>query len=307
MVTVLCGGVGAARFLSGLVSVVPPGDVTAVVNVGDDVELHGLHVSPDLDTVIYTLAGVHNEATGWGLVDESWRVMDELGALGGDDWFRLGDRDLATHLVRTGALRAGASLSEVTGRLAVARGVTVRVLPVTDDPLRTIVTTTSGEDLSFQEYFVARRHDVAVASIRFEGAPASRPAPRVIESLRDATSIVLAPSNPFLSIDPILAVPGVRDALAARRDHAVAISPIVAGAALKGPADRLLGELGHDRSALGVARHYAGLVAAFVLDERDAALRDDVAALGLRVVVTDTVMASPERAASLAKAVLAGA
>jgi LPPG:FO 2-phospho-L-lactate transferase len=304
VLTVLCGGVGAARLLTGLVAVVDPTTVTAVVNVGDDVVLHGLHVSPDLDTITYTLAGLHNEATGWGVTGESWRVLDELAAIGGPVWFRLGDRDLATHLYRTGRLADGAALSQVTAELAAARGVAVRLLPVTDDTVATIVTTRDGERLSFQEYFVARRTDVDVASIEFEGADAARPAPGVLGAIEAAGRVVLAPSNPVVSIDPVLAVPGVREAVAARRADVVAVSPIVGGAALKGPADRLLRDLGHEASALGVARYFCDLVGTFVLDERDAELREPVEALGMRCVVTDTVMADAQRAAALAKVLL---
>ena len=306
MLTVLCGGVGAARLLAGLVDVVDPSSISAVVNVADDLRVHGLYVAPDVDTVTYTLAGLHNEVTGWGVAEESWRVMDELAELGGPTWFRLGDRDLATHLFRTGRLAQGATLSIVTAELAAARGVRVRVLPVTDDPVATVLTTRSGEHLDFQEYFVARHHDVDVARIDFVGADAARPAPGVLESIADATRIIIAPSNPLVSIDPILAVPGVREAVAARRADVVAVSPIVAGAALKGPADRLLRDLGHEPSALGVARHYAGLAGTLVIDQRDAPLRADVEAVGLRCVVTDTVMSDRSRAAALGK-VVAGA
>jgi LPPG:FO 2-phospho-L-lactate transferase len=304
VLTVLCGGVGAARFLTGATAVTDAAQVTAIVNVGDDAVLHGLHISPDLDTITYTLAGMHNEELGWGLTAESWRVMEELEGLGGPTWFRLGDRDLATHLFRTGRLAQGATLSTVTGELAAARKVRTRIVPVTDDPVATIVTTVDGERLTFQEYFVERRHDVTVAAIEFDGVERSVPAPGVLASIREASLLVIAPSNPLVSIDPLLAVPGVRSAIEERRSTATAISPIVAGAALKGPADRLLRELGHEPTALGVARHYRELVGTFVLDERDAALRADVEALGLRCVVTDTVMRDPQRAAALAKVVL---
>jgi LPPG:FO 2-phospho-L-lactate transferase len=302
--TVLCGGVGAARFLVGATAVRDPAQITAVVNVGDDTVLHGLHISPDLDTVTYTLGGVHNDELGWGMTSETWRVMDELTSLGGPTWFRLGDRDLATHLYRTGRLAEGATLSAVTRELAHARKVRTHIIPVTDDRLATIVTTAEGELLSFQEYFVARRHDVAVVAIEFEGAPRSSPAPGVLAAIADAERVVVAPSNPLVSIDPVLAVPGIREALAERRADAIAITPIVAGAALKGPAARLLRELGHEPTAVGVARLYRELVGTFVLDERDAQLRSDVEALGLRCVVTDTVMSDPQRAGALAEAVL---
>lgn len=301
MLTVLCGGVGAARLLAGLVDVVDPATVTAIVNVADDVRMHGLYVAPDLDTLTYTLGGLNNVATGWGVVDESWRVMDELDILGGPTWFRLGDRDLATHLYRSGRLAEGATLSDVTTEIARRRGIGITLLPVSDDPVATIVTTRGGERLGFQEYFVARHHDVDVALVEFDGAEVARPARGVLEAIATATTVVIAPSNPIVSIDPILAVPGVRDAVAARRSRVVAVSPIVAGAALKGPADRLLRDLGHEASALGVARHYRELAATFVLDERDAALEGEVASLGMRCLVTDTVMADPRRATALAK------
>jgi LPPG:FO 2-phospho-L-lactate transferase len=307
----LCGGVGAARMLSGLVRVVPPHDLTAVVNVGDDMELHGLHISPDIDTVTYTLAGMDNRETGWGVAGETWGVMDELGRLRGQDWFRLGDRDLATHLYRTGRLRAGATLSRVTTELCERRGVEVRLSPVTDDALRTRVTLAedselgpAGSEVAFQDYFVRLRHEVAVRRVRFEGAESARPAPGILESLGAASRIVVCPSNPVVSIGPILAVPGVLDALTARRDDVVAVSPIVAGAALKGPADRLLSELGTEASVVGVARLYAPWVGTLVVDDADAGLTADVEAEGVRCVATGAVMTSPESAAMLASVVL---
>jgi LPPG:FO 2-phospho-L-lactate transferase len=309
----LCGGVGAARMLSGLVRVVPPADVTAIVNVGDDVILHGLHISPDLDTVLYTLAGMDNRDTGWGVAGETWAVMDELARIGGEDWFRLGDRDLATHLFRTGRLRAGDTLSEVTAQLCARRGVTVRMLPVTDDPLRTRVVLAeasplgpAGTEVAFQDYFVRLHHDVAVSGVRFEGAPATRPAPGVMEAVGSADTIVVCPSNPVVSIGPLLSVPGLRDALAARRTQVVAVSPIVAGAALKGPADRLMVELGSEASVVGVARLYAPWVGTLVVDVADASLAAEVEAEGVRCIVAPTVMSSPERAADLARVVVDG-
>ncbi len=297
--------------LSGLVGVVPPEEIIAIVNVGDDMVLHGLHISPDLDTVTYTLAGMDNRETGWGVAGESWAVMDELARLGGEDWFRLGDRDLATHLFRTGGLRAGAPLSSVTAMLAQRRGVAVRMLPVSDDPVRTRVTLAEatalgppGSEVGFQDYFVRLRHEVAVSGVRFEGAAAARPAPGVTESLEQADVIVVCPSNPVVSIGPVLAVPGVREALVERRDRVVAVSPIIAGAALKGPADRLMAELGTEASVVGVARLYAPWVGTLVVDGADAARAPDVEAEGLRCVVTDTVMSSPARAAALAQVVV---
>jgi LPPG:FO 2-phospho-L-lactate transferase len=297
--------------LSGLIRVVPPSEVVAIVNVGDDMVLHGLHISPDLDTITYTLAGMDNRETGWGVAGESWTVMDELARLEGDDWFRLGDRDLATHLFRTGRLDQGATLSEVTDALARRRGIGVRLLPATDDPLRTRLTLDEpslfgppGTEVGFQDYFVRLRHSVAVRAVRFDGAAAARPAPGVLEALDRAERIIVCPSNPIVSIGPVLAVPGVQDRLVARRDDVVAVSPIVAGAALKGPADRLMAELGAEPSAVGVARLYAPWVRTLVIDEADAGRAAEVEEAGLDCVVTDTVMATPERAEALAKAVV---
>ncbi len=297
--------------LSGLVRVVPGEEITAIVNVGDDMILHGLSISPDLDTVAYTLAGMDNRETGWGVAGESWAVMDELARLGGEDWFRLGDRDLATHLFRTGRLAAGEPLSAVTAALCERRGIAVHLLPVTDDPLRTRVTLAqqsvlgpADTEVGFQDYFVRLAHDVPVRSVRFEGAADARPAPGVMDALERAGLIVVCPSNPVVSIGPLLAVPGVEDALRARRPDVVAVSPIVAGAALKGPADRMLRELGTDASVVGVARLYASWVGTLVIDEADAAHVAAVEAEGVRCVVAPTVMSSPERAAGLAKVVL---
>jgi LPPG:FO 2-phospho-L-lactate transferase len=232
--------------------------------------------------------------------------MEELGALGGPDWFRLGDRDLATHLFRTGRLDEGATLSEVTAQLTAARGVDVDVRPVTDDEVSTVLTTVDAERLSFQEYFVARRHDVAVREIEFVGAPESRPAPGILAAIGGAERVIIAPSNPLVSIDPILAIPGVAAAVERRRADTVAVSPIVNGAALKGPADRLLRELGHEPTALGVARLYGRLAATFVLDSLDESLRVEVEGLSMRCVVTDTVMSDPQRARALAMTVSSG-
>jgi LPPG:FO 2-phospho-L-lactate transferase len=297
--------------LSGLVRVVPGDEITAIVNVGDDMVLHGLSISPDLDTVTYTLAGMDNRETGWGVAGESWAVMDELARLGGEDWFRLGDRDLATHLFRTGRLAAGQPLSAVTAALCERRGIAVHMLPVTDDPLRTRVTLAAPSDLGpagtevgFQDYFVRLAHDVPVRSVRFDGAAEAHPAPGVMDALERAGLILVCPSNPVVSIGPLLAVPGVEDALRARRPAVVAVSPIVAGAALKGPADRMLRELGTEPSVVGVARLYASWVGTLVIDEADAAHEAAVEAEGVRCVVAPTIMSSPERAADLAKVVL---
>ena len=304
---VLSGGVGGARYLAGQVRAARPGRVTAVVNVADDIELHGLHVSPDIDTVIYTLAGVIDHDRGWGLAGETWHALNELRGLGLDAWFNLGDRDMGTHLFRTTLLRRGASLSEVTRRLAAARSVDrdCRVLPVTDDPLRTRVTLATGSEVEFQEYFVRLAHDVAVSGVRFAGAEQARPAPGVLEAVENADAVVIAPSNPVVSIGPMLAVPGVLEALAARRDRNAAVSPIVAGAALRGPADRMMRELGEDASVVGVARRYREVVGTLVIDEADSNLAAEVEAAGVEAVVAPTVMRSPEAAADLAGRVMA--
>jgi LPPG:FO 2-phospho-L-lactate transferase len=308
LVAALCGGVGAARFLHGLVDVVEPRRVVAVVNTGDDAILHGLHVSPDLDTVVYTLAGAISRERGWGLEGETWAAMEALARYPSRFlWFGLGDRDLATHLFRTQRLGDGAALSEVTSEIAAAWGVEVTVSPVTDDRLETMMDTEDDGEIDFQDYFVRRRHAVAVRSVRFRGAEAATPAPGVLDALAAAETIVVCPSNPIVSIGPLLAVPGVREAVVARRERVVAVSPIVAGAALKGPADRLLAELGHEVSVVGVARLYAGLAATLVIDVADAGLAGAVEAEGMRCVVTPTVMRGPEQAAALARAVLAAA
>jgi len=304
-VTALCGGVGAARFLRGLVDVVDSRHVTAVVNVGDDAVLHGLHVSPDLDTVTYTLAGAISQERGWGLEGETWAAMEALGRYPSRfSWFALGDRDLATHLYRTQRLGDGAPLSTVTAEIAAAWGLDVTLLPATDDVLATVMDVEDEGEISFQDYFVRRRHSVAVRGVSFRGADAATPAPGVLDALAGAGLVVICPSNPIVSIGPVLAVPGVRDAVAARRERVVAVSPIVAGAALKGPADRLLAELGHEVSVVGVARIYAPLAATLVVDGADAALAPAVEAAGMRCVVAPTVMRGPEEAAALAKTVL---
>ena len=304
MITVLAGGVGAARFLLGLFDVVPPAEVTAIVNVGDDLVLHGLHISPDLDTVTYTLAGAINTETGWGLDGETWQAMTVLEHYGGRSWFRLGDRDLGTHLYRTQRLADGASLSTATDEIARAWNLGLQLLPASDDPVRTMVTVAGEGEIGFQDYFVGRQHSVAVTSVRFEGALDAQPAPGVLDAISDADVLVIAPSNPIVSIGPVLAIPGIREAVIARRARTVAISPIVAGAALKGPADRMLRELGHEPSVVGVARLYAELASVLVVDEADAALSDEVEAAGMECLVVSTIMSSPDVAAALATAAL---
>jgi LPPG:FO 2-phospho-L-lactate transferase len=306
MITALAGGVGAARLLRGLVKVVAPEELTAIVNTGDDTVLHGLHISPDIDTVCYTLAGLNDDERGWGLAGETWTVMTALENLGGAAWFRLGDRDLATHLYRTQRLSEGASLSAVTSELAARLGLRLRVLPMSDDPVRTRITlAVDGRRVAFQEYFVAMGHSVAVTAVDFEGASQARPGPGVLEAIAESEVVVVCPSNPVLSIAPVLAVPGIAEALRARRDDVVAVSPIVGGAALKGPADRLLAELGEEASAVGVARRYREVAGTLVVDEADAALAAPVEALGVRCVVAPSVMHDVEEAAALAKVTLA--
>jgi LPPG:FO 2-phospho-L-lactate transferase len=307
-IAVLAGGVGAARFLVGLLAAVDPESVAAIVNVGDDLELHGLHVSPDLDTVTYTLADAVNPETGWGLAGETWQAMAMVGRYGGPDWFSLGDRDLGTHLFRTGRLAEGATLSAVTAEVAAAWDLRCRLLPATDDRLRTHVTLAeTGEEIDFQSYFVGRHHDVAVSAVRFDGAEAARPGPGVLEALAEAEVVVVAPSNPIVSIGPVLAVPGIREAVVARRPQVVGVSPIVGGAALKGPAARMLVELGHEASVVGVARLYRDWCATLVIDHADADLAGAVEAEGVACVVTDTIMRDRDVSARLATTVLEAA
>ena len=310
-VTVLAGGYGAARLLGGLVRVCDPEAVTAVVNCGDDMVLCGLHISPDLDTITYCLAGQLNPETGWGLRNDSWQALDMLRHLGGQSWFGLGDRDLGTHLYRTQRLAEGATLSVVTAELAERWGVEVRLLPVTDDRLATRVTIDHGADgadateIGFQEYFVGLRHAVAVRAVRFAGATRARPAPGVLDAIAAATAVIIAPSNPIVSIGPLLALPEVRRAVILRREQTVAISPIVAGAALRGPAARLMTELGHESSAVGVARLYAPVAATLVIDEADASLAPAVEAEGMRCIVAPSIMHTPSQAAVLGRTALA--
>jgi LPPG:FO 2-phospho-L-lactate transferase len=312
VITALAGGVGAARFLAGLVRVVPPESITAIVNTGDDLELHGLWISPDLDTVTYTLADAINPATGWGLVGETWEAMGALARFtpyapaesdAGSTWFNLGDKDLATHLYRTRRLDEGARLSEVTAEIAHAWGLRLRLLPMSDDRVQTMVTVIDGE-IGFQDYFVGRQHAVEVASLRFDGAASATPAPGVVDSIAAADLVVVCPSNPLVSIGPIRSIAGIDHALEERREDVVAISPIIAGAALKGPADRMLGELGHEVSVVGVARLYAPIAGTLVVDVADADLAGAVEAAGMACVVAPTVMTGPTEAAALASTVL---
>lgn len=291
-VVALAGGVGGAKLAEGFQQVLGP-RLTVVGNVGDDFELWGLTICPDLDTLMYTLAGMANPQTGWGVAGDTFAALEMLARYGEETWFRLGDRDLATHLLRTAWLRQGKRLTEVTARLASALGVQARLLPVTDDPVRTHVITDEGE-LAFQEYFVRRRWQPVVREVRFVGADRACLTPEVVEALEAADAVVICPSNPFVSIEPILAVGDLRTRIRRLGKPVVAVTPIVAGEALKGPTAKLFREFGEEPSALAVARHYADFITAFVLDERDAHLAPAVEALGLRVAVTDTVMRSTE-------------
>jgi len=306
VITCLAGGVGAAKFLSGLVQIVPPEEITAVVNTGDDIVLHGLRVSPDLDTVTYTLAGAVNPDTGWGLAGESWAAMESLDRYSGQTWFRLGDRDLATHMYRTQRLAEGATLAEATAEITRAWGLALRLLPMSNDRVETNITLRATDStISFQEWFVGQRHATAVSAVSFEGAAAARPAPGVLEAIDTADVVVVCPSNPIVSIGPLLEVPGLSDALAARRDRCVAISPIIAGKALKGPADTLMTDLGHEPSVVGVARLYAKFASVLIVDDADSGLSAAVEAEGMRCVVAPTVMTDAPAAAELARRALA--
>jgi len=308
-VTALAGGVGAGKFLRGVVRVIPPEDLTVVVNTGDDILIHGLHVSPDLDSVTYWLAAIMDRERGWGRADETFRATQELRRLGAEDaWFGLGDLDLATHLLRTSMLAAGRGLTEVTAELARGFGVAARILPMSDDPVttRVVVAGPEGEalDLHFQEYWVERGAQDQVKSIRYEGVERARPAPGVLEAVAVADVVIVCPSNPVASIDPILSVPGIREAVASRRDRVVAVSPIVRGAPLRGMADKLLPVAGVEVSAVGVAEHYAGLLGAFLFDIQDRALWDRVVRACGRAGVTDSIMVDDQAAERVARAAI---
>jgi LPPG:FO 2-phospho-L-lactate transferase len=319
VITVLCGGVGAARFLRALREVPEEigaggsADVIGVVNTGDDTVLHGLSISPDLDTITYTLAGAIDPERGWGLVDETWRAMGALeryaavrppGSTAAPTWFNLGDQDLATHFFRTARLLEGATLTEVTGEIARAWQLPERLVPMTDDRVSTTVELLDGRVVSFQEYFVQLRHDVAVRSVEFAGAGRATVQPAAAQAIAEAEVVVVAPSNPIVSIGPMRALGGFDDLLVARRSSVVAVSPIVGGAALKGPADRMLTELGHEASVVGVARLYAPVAATLVVDPADADLAPEVEAAGMRCVVQPSIMSTPEVSAALARRVL---
>jgi LPPG:FO 2-phospho-L-lactate transferase len=297
-IAVLSGGVGGARFLRGVVDAVDPAGVTAIVNVGDDLEVLGLAVSPDLDSVVYALAGLSDEDRGWGRADETWNALATVESLGGEAWFRLGDRDLGLHLVRTQALRAGESLSAVTSRLTATIGLESTILPATDDLLRTFLDTPNGS-FDFQQWFVARGHRDRVDRVRFDGAADARPAPGVLDALHEADLILIAPSNPYVSIGPILAVERIRSALERRRVPCVAVSPLIGGKAVKGPAADMLERLEGGTSPAHVAQCYPGLIDALVIDEADSDLH-----AGVRTIVTRTLMHDAASRRALAEAAL---
>jgi len=303
---VLAGGVGGGRFARAVVESIPPADVTVIGNVGDDLEVLGVHVSPDLDSILYALAGLNDEERGWGRADETWNALDTVSALGGETWFRLGDRDIGLHLVRTEALRAGRALSDVTAELARALGVESAILPATDDVLRTWIDTEAGT-FSLEEWFVARGHRDEVDAVRFEGAQAARPAPGVLEAIAAVELLLVAPSNPFVSIGPILAVAEIRAALERRRVPVVAVSPLIGGRAVKGPADGMLARLAGGTSPAHVAGCYRGLVDTLVFDEADEGGADAVAELGVRPVVTRTLMRDEDARRRLMESVLEAA
>jgi len=303
MLVALAGGVGASRLLYGITKLIPPEKLTIIVNTGDDIEMHGLHISPDVDTVVYMLAGVIEESRGWGVRGDTFHCLEMLGRYGCETWFKLGDRDLATHIYRTMLLRRGIPLSTITDKIRKMLGVKSRVIPMTDDRVETWIITDVGE-MHFQEYYVKRRFRDRVLGVVYRGIRDARPAPGVLEALRGAKAVVLCPSNPIVSIGPILALKGVREALMECEAEKVAVSPFVGSKPVKGPADRLMEGLGLEPSAYGVARLYADFLDKFVLDRRDIALKEKIEALGVEVVVADTLMKTPADRVRLAKVVL---
>jgi LPPG:FO 2-phospho-L-lactate transferase len=305
-VVVLAGGVGAARFLEGVVQVIDPARVTAIVNTGDDAEFYGLTVSPDIDIVLFTLAGIVDPAQGWGVRDDTFNALDMLERLGRERWFLLGDRDLAIHIHRTELSRQGFTPSEVTDDLRRRLGLEVLVLPMSDQPVRTTIRTPDGW-LPFQEYFVKRRQQDEVLEIRYDGAEEASPAPGVIAAIERASAVLVSPSNPLVSVGTILALTGFREALRTTRATVVGVSPIVGGATIKGPADRMMRGLGMEVSAVGVARAYADFLDVLVIDQQDAELAASVEAEGVRAVVTDTIMRSLNVKQALARVALAQA
>jgi LPPG:FO 2-phospho-L-lactate transferase len=303
-ITALAGGVGASKLLLGLQDVIDPRGLTVIVNTGDDITLHGLKISPDLDIVTYTLAGIVDEAKGWGYRGETFHGLKRLAAFGRINWFNLGDRDLATHIHRSAMVAEGKSLSDAAEAIRLALGVKARILPMCDEPVPTMIDTAEGE-LHFQEYLVKRRAGPVVRGIRFVGVEEARPAAGVLDAIRDADRILICPSNPLISIGPILAVRGIRDALRARKENVIAVCPIVGGKSLKGPSDKMLAELGHDPSALGVAKLYADFTGIFVIDPADKAQTESIRELGMKVEIVPTVMKTRSQKSKLARALLA--
>jgi LPPG:FO 2-phospho-L-lactate transferase len=303
-ITALAGGVGASKLLLGLYDVMDPNDLTAIVNTGDDITLHGLKISPDLDIVTYTLAGVIDPAKGWGFRGETFHVLKRLAVFGRVNWFNLGDRDLATHIHRTAMLAEGQSLAEAAESIRTALGVKSRILPMSNEPVPTIIDTDEGA-LHFQEYLVKRRAEPIVRGIRFDGVAAARPGAGVLEAIREADKILVCPSNPLISIGPILAVPGIREALRGRKSDVIAICPIVGGKSLKGPSDKMLAQLGHEPSAHGVGKLYSDFTGTFVIDSVDALQADAIRKLGVRVEVLLTVMKTRAQKRKLARSLLA--
>ena len=306
MIVVLAGGVGAARFLQGVVQVVPQEEITVIANTGDDSEFYGLHVSPDVDIVMYTLAGLVNEAQGWGITGDTYHTMQQLTSYGHEDWFALGDRDLATHIHRTQLLRQGKTLSEITDTLRTHLGLKLRILPMSNQPVQTHVLTPAGL-LPFEEYFVKRRCSDPVQDVQFVGASAAKPAPGVLDAIKEAEAILIAPSNPIVSIGSILSVPGIHDVLHEASGMVVAVSPLVGGAPIKGPADKLMSGLHMDVSAVGVARYYRDFLDVMVIDQQDAHLLDKIEDLGIPAIATDTIMRDLPTKAALARTVLEAA
>jgi LPPG:FO 2-phospho-L-lactate transferase len=304
-VVALAGGVGGAKLVLGLSRLLPGEQLTVVINTGDDEEFHGLHVSPDLDTVMYTLAGLSNQDTGWGLAGDTFQALAMLGRYGAETWFNLGDRDLATHLRRTQLLRQGATLTEVTGQLSRYLGITHELIPMSDDPVGTVLTTPAG-DLPMQQYFVRERSQPPVSAVRYVGADTARPSPRFLEVLAEADLVVFCPSNPLLSLGPILALPGVRKALAAERlrGQRIAVSPLVGDAAFRGPAAKIMAELGEEVSCVGVARQYRGLCDTILIDPQDARFAPAIAQLGLTPVTTAIMMNTEADKVALARQIL---
>ncbi|HET8912277.1 MAG TPA: 2-phospho-L-lactate transferase [Ktedonobacteraceae bacterium] len=306
MIVVLAGGVGAARFLEGLVQVVPQEEITVIVNTGDDRDFYGLHVSPDSDIVMYTLADLVDTTNGWGIRNDTYHTMKQLTAYGEEDWFMLGDRDLATHIYRTRRLRAGQPLSAIADELRLKLGLKLRVIPMTDQPFATHIRTANGL-IHFEEYMVQHRAADDVLGVQFVGAKEAKPAPGVLDAIKQADAILLAPSNPIVSIGSILAVPGIHDALHEASGMTVAISPIIGGAPIKGPADKLMRGLKMDVSAVGVARCYRDFLDVMVIDQQDAALISQIEDLGIPAIATDTIMRDLETKAKLARTVLQAA